>query len=75
MTISFPINQLNISRCESVEVETHWQPTCSVTVLTIVSATYDDDTKVRTTINLFTNDKDKHLITSVNGKRITEKEI
>ena len=75
MTVSYPINQLNIHRCESVEIETHWQPTCSVTELTVVSCTYDDDTKIKTTITLFTSDKDKPLITSVNGKRITEKEI
>ena len=64
----------NVSDCESIEVETSYQPTCSVTRLKVIQKTDNENVKVYTLICLF-GEKDKPLITSINGKSVSVREI
>ena len=68
------IGGLNLHECVSVEVYSQPQATCSVTKLKVVCKTNDDEVKVHTEIILF-GEKDKPVITSINGKRVRERSI
>tara|TARA_R110002020_G_C15964384_1_gene746860 strand:- start:48 stop:269 length:222 start_codon:yes stop_codon:yes gene_type:complete len=65
---------LNLHDCVSIEVTSQPQANCSVTKLKVISKTDTEDVNVHTEIILF-GEKDKPVITSINGKRVRERSI
>jgi hypothetical protein len=65
---------LNLHDCVSIEVTSQPQATCSVTKLKVISKTDTEDVNVHTEIILF-GERDKPVITSINGKRVRERSI